>query len=404
MLAIAAATLRDLGRGCGGGFLLLLVVAAVWLQVDSGGRASGPAFQAEADQRLTLLAAFLMAAAVVASAWSVAEDRRSRRMALWLAAPLRRMEYLGGKMLGCFAGAALAGVPLVCGSLYLISRATPPDLELRPLDVEMAASAELLRGERRASLPPGHVLMQAGDAVSLRFERLPRAGAPQCLSLRFRGLAYDGIAPTSPRVSIGTTDQLFVTRRELVGSGGRLEQIHEVPFEASGELPVYVHVEAGDGFVGRLLLERDEALLLGERKPVVQAFLRFACGVLALQLISVCLAVLLAVALSDGITTAVAGLLLGVGFLRGLFLEVSETVGDLHHDVAGWIRSMAVLAAGILRWTPDLQELLGTRVLLEARLPWSSLDPAPFSAVPWLVALGLVLGWILLVGVRRWFA
>jgi hypothetical protein len=280
----------------------------------------------------------------------------------------------------------------------------------------------LIRAGREHTVVGDHMVLQAGDVIVLRFDALPGDGGAQLLSVRLRGLAYhsqaeavpdeeSGSEPAAipagplelPRISVLAAGTVVLPDRSLVEERSGLEEIVKLSFQAS-QAPIAVHLDAGHGFEGRLLAMRDQVVLVGEARSTATAWLRLAAGLAALLVLAVGTGAVLSTVLSDALAVGIGGILLAIGFLRGTLLEVASAVMEFHHEVATWIRALAQIAHDLLTLCPDLADLRGSRLFVEAVLPFSELDPGPFLAVPVLVAIQLGVGWLLVGKVRRWFS
>jgi hypothetical protein len=412
---IGWATLRDLGRGCGG-VLLLLPLLALWLSqsaVESTDEVAG--LRRKLELRTLQLAVLTTLATLIAAAWSVAEDRRARRLAHWLVTPLRLGEYLAGKLLGCVAGCVFLGVLVQALTLALLV-SERSDL-FRPVPRLQAQRILLQRGDRLGEVSGDRLALRAGDQLQLQFSAVPNHPAGAQLALQLAGLALEaGPAMQGPQWAVLKTGETPVWQ-SLVDSVAEIEEPQILALPASEGQPLTVGLRAGSQFDGRLLFLPDRAVLVGAPRSLLLAHFRVALGLAVVIALAATLGVTLATVLPDVLAVAAGATVLGVGLARDLLADVAHSVahaavheGHVHgpgqsegSPLGAVARGAAQLAEALLAWIPDLQALLGGRLLASAGEPFSAADPAGWLAWGALSAITAILGWLALGVFRRWY-
>lgn len=380
---VASSTARDFGLQCGGAFLLLALVTALSLWERPSGLGEEHALRLAAQEIVAASALALCLATLIGCAWSVEEDRRSRRLEQWRATPLRRPEYVAGKILGGAMGAAIWALPLHALLLVLLPQGPLRHAALfAPRPRIHAEDVLLIRDGVQREARQGALLLRSGDGVRFEFGG-PSQDLASELSISLHAVGYErydeGHGPPVLRVMEAGRILLDTEVPLLPGLDARW------PVARRQQAVLEVELRSGS-FEGSLLLRPSEVYLRGAPTPVLGAVLRSELGVLLLILVAAATATGLAMLLPDVLALLGAGLLVLLSFGRTLLLDITGSVQDFSHvETRAWVRQLSAAGHWLLQGLPGLDASLGSRVLSQSLLPFSGDDP-----VPW----GGLLGWL----------
>jgi hypothetical protein len=398
--AVWRVTLRDVGVGCGGGLLVGVVVAGLagWRPVRGALEGGSPGLAAvhhlEAAAWLTAVAVLLC------GAWSVAEDRRSGRLAQWLATPLRTFEYSLAKSSGVLVAGLGVALPLQGSLLWLdlgSGRATPggwpPSIE-QPRSIEGhsgPAGPAGASGIRSGPEEPPWVL-RPGGTLGISFAALPDHAEGVALQLTLAGPGYERAGPEqAPRIRIRDRHGRPVLERsvpELPGIGAQVL----LPAGLSG--PLSVEIEAGGFTRGALVLRPGDLFLAGDRGALLPVLARGSAGLGLLVTLCAFLSVGAAVLLPDVLAFSVAAVLCALALGRELLLAVCGSIERPSEQIDDWVQGLAGASTAFLELLPDLDAVLGIEALVRGHRPpleaGSLLALAGWSGVAFLLgSLGL---------------
>ena len=403
ILVLARATLCDLGHGMGGGIAFVVLLGFLLLPGPVAGSSSEESLRLALEQRVGTFALLTALTTLLAGAWSVAEDRRSRRLVQWLATPLHAWEYVAGKIVGCSLGCGLLAVILQGVWLGLGGLDSQNEASLfQPRAWQPATASFRVREGEYAQAPRGDVALLAGDVGEFRFDVLPEHAGSVDLHVALRKVAYSGSAPTLPRLSAATDRRAIVKSQPLIPSHGLLEDPITIPLPLEDGRQLLVRIVAGTGFEGALVIDREALVLRGPPGSLPVAVLRSLLGVFALVSLCTAGAVALATALPDILAFVAAAFGLLVGLAQGFLLEVAASVAQFHESMPHWAVRLSAGLARVLDQVPDLNALIGADLLARARAPGGAADGASWGVcVVLLVALWLA-GGAFLKGAQRW--
>ena len=357
VINLATFTMRDLGASSGTAVACLFLGLAVILGTNTSLESSN-----EAGIRAGLLGsleAFALAATagtVWATSSSIAEDRRSKRLEQWVTSPLTRGEYVAGKVTGSILGSSLVILPVGLALLWMAPNGFSANRELFAPRIEIA--------------PDQVIWNQHGGEVTALFEsRMIRAAT--------LGLAFEntGVEPNLP-LSLSWSDSRGEWSTESLDplSGGSRFALREdsVPLEVTlrgAALPQ----------VSRLRLWVE-----GPRHSWVLGVIRQAVGWWMLIVCAASMAVCFAVLLPEPLSLVCAGGVLGLGASWQLLSEVVHWTMDSVGPGHAIPKMCAAGLGGLLAVIPDLEALVGSRVVVSAGVPFLESDPgAPVAATLW---------------------
>ena len=399
ILGIARSTGRDLGMRCGSGLALLAGLMMVALLRPVQAEDAAVAAKLRLYQQVVLLQWFAVFAAIFAAAWSVAEDRRSGRLAQWLTTPLRPWEYVVGKFLGVTVGAGSVAAIIMTillawpgTGIFAQREVFGPRQWIAPSRVESASgqtvswSAFVLRHRQK---------------LRLLYSELPESATMQ-LAVTVREIGEETPTETNQPPVLRCLD---ATGAEVAVFEEIQLPMRDVRFSLPkvAALPLVVELDVGEWPRGALLIEPANIALVSEAGSPWVAWGRALLGLGSVVAIGVAFATMAATFLADVIALLVAGSCIAIGLIRGLLLDVTTAVAEATEHYRQAVVWLSAAAAKLLRWVPDLPTLAGGRALVEAREPFSWSDPFPWMSLGFWVAGLLLLGTCALHGFRRWF-
>jgi len=367
--AVIVATGKDLGRGCMAAAILLLLVWFVSQLNPPQGPGVEGTVRLQVEETVSTSAILAGFAAILVTAWSFGEDRRTRRMQLWRVSPLRSPEFVVGRVLGLWLGTCALVLPLHLVMLF----GWPGTL---------AAHGGLLRPVAQGlptEVGQGAVVLQSREARTFQFPGLPGARA---VTVTLVPVGYDRGQEKDrpPRLLVREGERLLVAADlpELPGIAATVD----LPQPTSADLEVTL--EAGH-HQGRLLLRPGDLRVVGETRSLFVAVQRSLMGLAALVLLLCCVVSVFGLFLSDVLALAVGAVVLLVLMGRGLLLEVTTSVMNMDEHIVS--ESGRTLAAGLAAWlalVPDGGAIVGARLLALGHAPGSVDDSATW---------GLLAGW-----------
>ncbi|MBL8843344.1 MAG: hypothetical protein JNL90_17620 [Planctomycetes bacterium] len=372
--AVARATLRDLFAGRV--LLLALLLAASWWWAS---RAPQVASDAEAaalrlERRLTWIAVVAGAAALLAGAHALGEERRIGQLEAWRATPLRSGELLIGRTVGVVAGVACGALPLLLWQLVVAPdslRAQAERFAPRESQAPLRVVRQLADGSR-IEWRRGALLLDPGESVQLEFAA--RAAPAELLLPWSVASRAGGSAPADFTLRWGA-----VTRRPVAGE--TVATWSMAIAEPTPEVEIVVAQSSGV-----LRLELDEVRWRGPPGSWLPSGARLAAGVVVEVVLAAALGVGLAALVGEGLAVAGGALLLLLAHLRGLFLAVATVVDEAHTHAHSHVtvdegsRALAHLFERLVVLLPDLARVRAVERVVAAEPAWRADDGACFAA------------------------
>jgi hypothetical protein len=378
--ALARATARDLFAGHGAALLLIALVAAIVATRTSLGRSEEELRAVALRERTAGAAIVALLAVAIAATQTIADDRRSRRLAQLLATPLRPFEYLVARWLGVGGGLVL---PLVALQVALL--ALPEAGLLRhPEQFAPSATSEATRvvwkGDGSGALADGRVaVLHGGDRIAWTFDppALPAGGFR--LELALRAIGEGG--GDAPAIALELDGRPWIAHRELRSF---VETTLREPLPADARPHEVALRLVGTAVHARI--ETDRCRLLGEQRSPLASLARAASGATLLLLFAAGVAAALAVALPDVLALVATALVALLGFLQPLLVEVAANVASDPEHASLATRRLAQLLGAVSGVLPDLSTLVASERLASAAPPFARGDLA-LHAWPLLFAL-----------------
>jgi hypothetical protein len=390
LLALADATLRDLFAGRAGVLLVLACVAIVVAGSDVRAETTDAALALALERRVERLVELAAAAALLAGAHLLAEDRRTLRLAQWRATPLTLPELLLGRTVGVAGGVALAAAPLLAALLFWPEHGlVRHDDSLAPRERYDVRAAEWAQPDGQRFRPADAeqtAPLERGASLTLEFAA-PRS-TPLELDLPLaKALGESPGGPPEFVVSEGAV--------ELAHGACADERLLRVPLAPSdqGARSVAIRVVGGSGV---LRVELASCALLGPRGSLLSSAARSGLGLVAALLFAAALGSALGAFLPEVLAGSLGVVLLLFSTLQPLFADARQVLADPHASAPPALGVASRAMVRVVELLPDLTKASAADRLARGAVAWNGADATELlRAGLWVVgALALAAAWL----------